>query len=744
MESQVTAELRGPAGARFVAMVPQPSVPASAGEFQAETADLVQLRGGPALFEAAGDSASVPRISGLAYSGGAMHLPGFGEVPAVIDLAGMTVPTGTVPLLRDHDAGRPVGHAGVRIDAGGVRIEGRLSGVGPDVTNAVEMAGRGYPFQLSVGGRNDAVEFVPKGQKARVNGREFDGPVQVIRRSTLREVSLVSVGADPQTSAAIAAAFSRGLPMTFSQWLVAQGVDETKITAQGRATLEATFNASAAGGAGGGTSPPPPSAAIAATAPAAGSYEATMIAAREEETRRGRITTLVAQAVASDGNRGTDKSKVHTFEVIGRDALANGWTAMQTENAILQARLSGTCNNVLQPDDRNMTPGNVIQAALCQTMGLNPAQLKDHFPPQVIDASTQKHFRIESLHGLIRAAYQMHGMQPPNHRITPEDLRTLANVELRASGTSTYDLPGILSDAANKVAIETYKAVETTWPLLAKNVPLQNFKPHSLYRLTVGGEMEEVAPSGDIKHGTMKESGYSVRAKTFGKIIGITRQDIINDDLAAFTAVPALLTRKALLAVEKAVYRLILENAGNFFSAANKNVSTGVLGLDGLAAAYKAFKEFVDEDGDPTLVAPKYLVVPPALEMVARQLARSVTTVGGTENVPSANPFAEMFEVLASPFLSEAVMLDPAASNETYYLFAPAGDYAAVAVGTLNGNAAPTVEQASYDFDKLGVSTRCYFDFGVSFLDPRGAVRSDGQPVALTAAAPSRRSARGE
>jgi hypothetical protein len=50
-------------------------------------------------------------------------------------------------------------------------------------------------------------------------------------------------------------------------------------------------------------------------------------------------------------------------------------------------------------------------------------------------------------------------------------------------------------------------------------------------------------------------------------------------------------------------------------------------------------------------------------------------------------------------------------------------DIAAMEVGFLNGQRAPTVEQADADFDTLGIQVRGYFDFGVSKGESRAAYR---------------------
>ena len=63
----------------------------------------------------------------------------------------------------------------------------------------------GFPWQASIGAAVEEFEFVKENQKVIVNGRTFDGPVNVVRKATLGEISFVDLGADGNTSAHVAA-----------------------------------------------------------------------------------------------------------------------------------------------------------------------------------------------------------------------------------------------------------------------------------------------------------------------------------------------------------------------------------------------------------------------------------------------------------------------------------------------------------------------------------------------------------
>ena len=59
--------------------------------------------------EAAGDAESLPRFRMVAYSGGLMHIAGFPH-PVVVDLAGMEIPSQSLPIRLDHERRQGVGH----------------------------------------------------------------------------------------------------------------------------------------------------------------------------------------------------------------------------------------------------------------------------------------------------------------------------------------------------------------------------------------------------------------------------------------------------------------------------------------------------------------------------------------------------------------------------------------------------------------------------------------------------------
>ena len=137
-------------------------------------------------------------VAGLAYGGGKMRLFGWSH-PVVVDLSGMTVPE-SVPLLANHEnhtLGR-VGLVRAKIADGHLAMSGEIV-AGGELADAIVAQGKaGADWQLSIGAEVEAAELVQQG-KRKVNGVEHDAPFYHVTKSTLREVSVVAVGADAST-----------------------------------------------------------------------------------------------------------------------------------------------------------------------------------------------------------------------------------------------------------------------------------------------------------------------------------------------------------------------------------------------------------------------------------------------------------------------------------------------------------------------------------------------------------------
>jgi hypothetical protein len=156
--------------------------------------------------EAAGEGgATLPRFRMVAYTGTPMRVAGWRH-PVVIDLAGLSIPSQSRPIRFGHDPLSGVGHTdAVRVEDGQLVATGLVSRDTPAAREVVTSARNGFPWQASVGAGVEEFEFVKDNQQVLVNGRTFTGPLNVVRKATLGEISFVDLGADGRTSASVAA-----------------------------------------------------------------------------------------------------------------------------------------------------------------------------------------------------------------------------------------------------------------------------------------------------------------------------------------------------------------------------------------------------------------------------------------------------------------------------------------------------------------------------------------------------------
>jgi hypothetical protein len=293
------------------------------------------------------------------------------------------------------------------------------------------------------------------------------------------------------------------------------------------------------------------------------------------------------------------------------------------------------------------------------------------------------------------------------------------------SAFSSINLPGLIGNIANKILLQAFVDVDATYEKVADQADFENFHLHSIYRLDHLGEFAIVPRDGEIKHGRLDQTAYTNKLESYGQLISLNRQDIVNDDVNAFRTLTAQLARKARIAVERALYSQINEVVDSFFSLANGNRLTSTpLDVVGVGAAEAALLAMADAGGDPIYASPRYVLAPPQLKAVADMIfvSDTIMQLSSTSKIPTANVFKGRFEVLSSPFLSSASI--PGASAGAWYLLSNPEVLPSFQVCYLSGRRSPWIEVSDTKFSLLGMSMRCIFDFGVAKLDPRGAVKA--------------------
>lgn len=649
-------------------------------------ADIAAADGKPAL----------PRFSMVAYTGGPMRIAGW-RYPVIVDLAGLGIPSQNRPIRFGHDAASGVGHTdAIKIEGGQLVAAGVVSRDTAAAKEVVASARNGFPWQASIGAAVDEYEFIKETQKVMVNGREFLGPVNVVRRATLGEISFVDLGADGQTSAQVAAS-------AINLSLENEQMENTTVTNPTAVTAQATEATTVSVAATQDTTPPSPTVN-------AGTTVADIRAAALAETNR------VAAIREVCGGR---------FPKIEAQAIQEGWDRVRCELEVLrEGRPKAPAVQVRE--NSNTVNGSLLEAACMLTARLDG--LENLFDEPTLEAAQRRFRGGIGLQELLLEAAWANGYTGRNFRDSRSVLRFAFHPELEA-GFSTIDIGGILSNVANKFLLDGFFSVERTWRNICAVRNVSDFKTVTSYRLIGKDQYEQVLPGGELKHGTLGNETYTNKADTYGLLLSIDRRDIINDDLGAITTVPRKLGRGSGTKINDVFWAAFMANSA-FFTADNKNYLTGadtVLGIDGLTKAEVGFMDQVDSDGKPIGIMPSIVLVPTALSAMGTQLNKSLEIRDTTASTkyPIANPHQGKFRTEVSRYLSNSHYTGN--SSKAWYLLADPGDLPVIEVAFLNGQESPTIETAEADFAVLGIQMRGYHDFGVALQDPRGGVKAKGE-----------------
>ncbi|MGH6866087.1 MAG: prohead protease/major capsid protein fusion protein [Methyloceanibacter sp.] len=309
-------------------------------------------------------------------------------------------------------------------------------------------------------------------------------------------------------------------------------------------------------------------------------------------------------------------------------------------------------------------------------------------------------------------------------RRSGEHLMTTAPaVVITRALNTTSDFPLLLGDTVGRVLRASYEAVPSALRRLARQVSAPDFRERASLVLDAGSfKLEKVNEHGEFKSGSFVESGEKYKLATYGKIFGITRQALVNDDLGALTDVPTKLGQQA--AAFEAQYLVDLLASGNgfgptfsdgepLFDAAHGNLAPAGAAPDStsLTAARLAQRKQTGPGGELINVVPRFLVVPAELETAAQTLLTEITP----STVEDVSIWSSLLDLIVEPRLSNParwyLVADPAASG--------------LEVAYLTGNEGPQTEtQSGFRID--GVETKVRLDFVAALVDWRGIYMNPG------------------
>lgn len=292
---------------------------------------------------------------------------------------------------------------------------------------------------------------------------------------------------------------------------------------------------------------------------------------------------------------------------------------------------------------------------------------------------------------------------------------------------STSDFPALMSNAMNRRLRAAYAEHQPTYRLWARRAPnAPNFKAIDVVQMSAMPDLLKVNEAGEFRYGTASDGKVSYALLTYGRIIALSRQLIINDDLNALDRAMTGFAAAANRLENRTVYSQLTSTA-NFpdgkplFHADHGNLSPAAAAISptSLGAGRSRMRKQKGLQDEELNIAPSFLIVPTDLEQLAYQYTSSqFVPAKATDTNEFRAGGRTALEPIVEPILDRT-------STKDWYLAANNSDVDTVEYAYLEG--AEGVQLSSrMGFTVDGVELKASLDFAASAIDWRGLDKTVG------------------
>lgn len=596
-------------------------------------------------------------------------------VPEVLMMGGLEMPGNRqVPLLDTHNGA--TGTAAVLGSFRDMRAEdGQLTGrvffsSAPEAAGPFRKLQEGHLTDFSVGYRVVESTWIDEGRTLVIKGRSFDGPVRVTTRWRVKELSVVPIGADVLAKARADAERSQQQPGAVVPLHNRKANGEQKMPTDITANVEVESAIHA---------------------------ERSRVADIEGCARKFSYPAELTRSLTAGG-----VSIDEAFRKIQDHHLEHAAPPPGYRPPVSYGQADDGENRAAA-----MTDGLVLRAGL-----------KLEHP-----AEGAAEFRGATLADIAKTCLAAQGV-----RVSGLGRNEIVSAALAQRGSVTGDFPSLLANVGNKVLRQSYEQAPGSFAAWTKVTAGADFKEMSRVQLSEAPDLDRVPEHGEFVYGKFGDSKEVFSIFKYGKLFAITREAIVNDDLAAFTRIPQAFAMSAKRKINSAVYSILTTNANMgdgkplFDAAAHLNYKQhgagSAPGLASLGAARLAMRLQAGLNGAVLNISPKFLIVPAALETISDQLLNSTGDMTPALNQGVANPFYKKLELIVESLLDGA---DPKA----WFVAADPGAIDTIEVCFLGGNQVPYLETRQ-GWSTDGTEFKCRIEFGVKALDWRGLFCDNG------------------
>ena len=439
-----------------------------------------------------------------------------------------------------------------------------------------------------------------------------------------------------------------------------------------------------------------------------------LIRKQAEEAERKRSLTIRQMA-----------KKVELGDDVADDLIARGVSIADASSALIDKVAERQAGN--QPQTRNSQPtvtGGVDTTVLVAKRSAMMNALDHRCAPNTIKLEEAgREFRGMRLVDMARECVEMVGGS--TRGLMPAEIAKAAlgcdRQAMRSAGMhSTSDFPLLLGNTVNRTLRAAYEVAPQTWRPLGRQTTVPDFRAVTRAALGDIAALEQIKEHGEYQYGTLEEDGAPIKVAKFGKIIAITWEAIVNDDLGAFTRVPQALGNAAAQTESDVVWSLLLGNPNYtdgvaIFHANHGNLaaSGGAINTTTLAAARASMRKQKTKGGAFLNLAPEFLVVGPDKELEAYQFTSS-------NYVPAKNS-----DINDSRNAALTVIVDARITGNQWYLYASPGVVDTFEYAYLEGEQGVFTETRE-GFEVDGMEIKARLVFGAGWVDYRAGYKNPG------------------
>jgi hypothetical protein len=697
-------------------------------------------------------------------------------IPEVLLLSGAEIPESRqVPLLDSHNRKSVVDQLGSAREIQ-VTSEGMVGVLhfSEEANKQFTKVREGHVTDVSAGYRILKRVFVRAGETKTISGRSFEGPVHVVTKWRLDEVSLTPIGADAQAKlrgldpAAIrfesqkgqfemnpelrALLVSRGMAATLTDdeaqsWLLKNAralADEKKIEDKesGSGTRDSKDDLSAA-----------------SIAKMIG--EATRAAIAEERTRTAAFQKEVDSLCELAGlpDEAAACRSLPDVAAVRSHLLTARKTATETIGMAPSVRITGEGADRFMQDIQwsltNRALSEVATPAPLGVSGMDDVQKRREMAlervfPKANKPKGAEQWNTASMYDIaeemVRSVYGVvtRGMSRQDVATIalfgPETARNLG-LSFRSSGAAyhnTASFANLTLDAQNKSMMLGYTEAPSTWEgPMKRGASVPDFK--NVHRMRLGSipNLPVWNDNKDPEKASLADAKETYAVESRSLELDFSYRLLINDDMGVLGPAPAQLGAAARRTVNAFAWSLITSNptmgdgqalfletaAGN---RKRSNLTTG--SATPTNATLQTMKNKMrqmrgentpegNESADILNLQARYIVGPGALDTTILQLVLSV-----------ADPVSQLSSAVYNPANTLIPVIEPlldVASTTAWYLFADPSQIDTAEVSFLNGQETPVVRMAP-DYKKLSQSTIILQTFGGSPMNHRGIQKHNG------------------